>query len=299
MTEPQTRYIAIRGIQSEATAQSVRAVLRRWNSHLGATPEEEATPRDATAFLAEHAERWSAIYCYRIVCTLRSYYRWLGGSNPWLEVGIREPARRIPRVIDADEWNRLEAALSETPDDPHEARRALRRWALLRLAFAAGLRNCELRRLSVEDLDLGRRLATVRGKRSKERVVPFGPKTADILRHWIADGRRGFTRARTGPLFPNERGGRPLTASGVSNMMQWAARTAGIERRLYPHLLRHSYATTLLEGGANIREVQELLGHARLSTTEIYTHVRPERLQAACAKAFAWAEEDPAKAEGQ
>lgn len=291
LADRQAEYVAFRAIQSEETARGVRLILIRWARHLSGRPDEEATIRDAQGFLAAHAGQWSASTCYRVSCALRGYYRWLGGPNPWQEVRVRVPSRRIPRVIDAAEWARLEAAMSTIPEEPRAGRRALRRWALLRLAFAAGLRNCELRRLRMEDLDLDHGLVTVRGKGDKERVVPFGGRTASVLRRWLADGRRGFIRGRLGPLFPSERG-KAMSASAVDSAMRTAVEASGIERRLYPHLLRHSYATTLLEGGANIREVQQLLGHAHLNTTEIYTYVHPERLQATCAKAFAWAEGD-------
>ena len=285
LTERQAEYVDFRSIQSPATARSVRLTLSWWQAHLGSTPDTEATRRDAQSFLAAHAGRWSAATCYRVAGCLRSYHRWVGGFNPWADVRIRAPKRRIPRVVEPEEWARLEAAMAQIPEERRAARRALRRWALLRLAFAAGLRNIELRTLRTEDLDIERRFVTVRGKGDKERSVPFGPRTQAVLRRWLDEGRPHFCRGRSLLVFPSERG-RVMSASAVDSMMATAREAAGITRRLYPHLLRHSYATTLLEGGANIREVQELLGHACLATTEIYTHTRPERLQQAYDLAF-------------
>lgn len=198
---------------------------------------------------------------------------------------IRAPKRRIPRVVEPSEWARLEAAMAKIPADSRRARWALRRWAMIRLMFAAGLRNVEVRRLRLEDVDLERRFVTVLGKGEKERTVPFGPRTQAVTRLWMEKGRPRFCSHRSPLMFPSERG-HAMTASMVDCLMRTAREGAGITRRLYPHLLRHSYATALLEGGANIREVQELLGHACLATTEIYTHTRPERLQAAYDRAF-------------
>ena len=285
LTERQSEYVDFRSIQSPATAASTRLVLSWWQSHLGDTPDTEATRRDAQAFLADHAGQWSPSTCYRVAGCLRSYHRWVGGVNPWDDVRVKAPKRRIPRVVEPEEWTRLEPALAQIPEERRSARRALRRWALLRLAFAAGLRNCELRSLRLEDVDVERRYVTVCGKGDKERTVPFGLRTQAVLRLWLEQGRPHFCRGHCVYVFPSERG-RAMSASAVDSTMKTAREAAGITRRLYPHLLRHTYATTLLEGGANIREVQELLGHACLATTEIYTHTRPERLKDAYDRAF-------------
>lgn len=286
LSERQAEYVAFRSIQSKATADSVRLVLSWWRSHLGGTPDGEATQRHAQSFLAANAGRWSSATCYRVSTCLRSYYRWRGDNvNPWENVRIKTPKRRIPRVVEPEEWLRLETAMAQIPDNPRRARWALRRWAMVRLMFAAGLRNVEVRRLRVEDVDLDRRFVTVLGKGDKERSIPFGPHTQAVLRLWLEKGRPHFCPHRPPLVFPSERG-HQMNASMVGRVMHTALDLAGITRRLYPHLLRHSYATTLLEGGANIREVQELLGHASLQTTEIYTHTRPERLKAAYDRAF-------------
>lgn len=285
LTDRQAEYVDFRSIQSRATANSVRLTLSWWQFHLGDKPDISATRRDAQSFIAAHSGRWSASTCYRVAGQLRSYYAWIGGLNPWAGVRLRAPKRRVPRVATPEEWLRLEAAMADIPQEPRAARRALRRWAMIRLAFAAGLRNGELRALRLDDLDLDRRFITVTGKGDKERAVPFGAHTQAVLRRWLAEGRPRYCKGRCLLLFPSERG-HTMSASAVDSAMTTARQAAGITRRLYPHLLRHTYATKLLEGGANVRELQELLGHASLHTTEIYLHVRPERLKAAYDGAF-------------
>jgi site-specific recombinase XerD len=287
LTERQLGYVRFRAIRSPEYASTVRLTLLSWQRFLGGRQDVEATRQDAQAYIASRSGRWSDSTCYRVAGCLRSYHTWIGTEpNPWDGVRLPAPQRSIPRVVAPEEWSRLEAVLSDLPTEARARRRGLRRWAALRLLFAGGLRNCELRRLRYEDLDLERRYAIVKGKGRKERTVPFGTRTQSVLSCWLSEGRPWYIRGQRGPLFPSERGA-PLTASAVDGMMRTALRAAGIDRRLYPHLLRHTYATTLLEGGANIREVQELLGHASLHTTEIYTHCRPERLREAYDHAYA------------
>jgi len=144
--------------------------------------------------------------------------------------------------------------------------------AIVELLYASGVRVSELTGLDLDDLDGDRGVLRVLGKGRKERMVPFGDVAGDALAAYLV--RRG---GAAGPLFTNRRGGR-LTVRSVHAIVRTTARAAGITRRVTPHTLRHSFATHLLEGGANLRMIQELLGHSRLSTTQRYTHVDADQL---------------------
>jgi integrase/recombinase XerD len=149
----------------------------------------------------------------------------------------------------------------------------LRDRALLELAYASGLRVSELCALPRSRVDLTERVVTVTGKGNKQRVVPFGASAARALRVWLERGRpRLAPHARHDTLFVNARG-RALSRMGFWKILRGIARAAGLATRVHPHALRHSFATHLLEGGADLRVVQELLGHASVSTTAIYTHL--------------------------
>ncbi|MCL1898706.1 MAG: tyrosine-type recombinase/integrase, partial [Micrococcales bacterium] len=166
--------------------------------------------------------------------------------------------------------------------------REIRDWALAELAYASGLRVSELVRLDVNDIDLVNRLVTAMGKGSKERVVPFGQPAARALEYWIGTGRQQVLKTTASllsdqALFLGMRGGR-LDPREARRAIERLAQTAG-QTHLSPHTLRHSAATHLLEGGSDLRSVQELLGHASLATTQRYTHVSKDRLWSSYAQA--------------
>jgi integrase/recombinase XerD len=179
--------------------------------------------------------------------------------------------RRIPGTLTMGEVERLLAA--PVGGDAH----ALRDRAILELFYSSGLRVSELAGLTLQQLDLDHGFVRVFGKGSKERVVPVGSKACEALLAYVSSGRRHFVRPRTGSqLFLSERG------SAISRKMLWVlirryARRAGITKAVKPHLLRHSFATHLLSGGADLRAIQEMLGHASIATTQIYTAVTPDR----------------------
>jgi integrase/recombinase XerD len=144
---------------------------------------------------------------------------------------------------------------------------------MLELLYATGLRVSELCGLLLNDLDLEARVLTARGKGSKERLVPVGAPAAEAVRAYLATAREALLHGRRSrDLFVTARGGR-LTRQGFAKILDRCARKAGIRRRISPHKLRHSFATHLLAGGADLRAVQAMLGHADVSTTQIYTHV--------------------------
>jgi integrase/recombinase XerD len=151
--------------------------------------------------------------------------------------------------------------------------------AILELLYATGIRVSELTSARTMDLDWELGLLQVTGKGSKERIVPVGAIALEVVERYLTQVRPGLDRGRSaGALFLNRRG-RPLSRMTVWNLVEEARKRAGVERRISPHTLRHTFATHLLEGGADLAVVQELLGHADISTTQIYTHVDREYLR--------------------
>ena len=221
----------------------------------------------------------------RAVAAVRSFHRFcveegLVLSDPSEDIGGPRVPQGIPKALtEAD----VDALLGAVPgDDP----RALRDRAILETLYAGGLRISELVGLERGDLDLRDGIARVLGKGSKERVVPLGRTARAALDDYLERGRPELERHRTAAatrsgdaVFLNARGGR-LTRQGAWLIVRSAGDRAGLGDRLFPHVLRHSCATHMLDRGADIRVVQELLGHASLSTTQVYTKVSPERLRA-------------------
>jgi integrase/recombinase XerD len=181
-------------------------------------------------------------------------------------------ARRLPETLSSAEVGRLMA--SPTGGDPA----SLRDRALLELFYSSGLRVSELAALTLQQVDLKEGFARVFGKGSKERVVPIGERALAAIGTWIASGRPHFVKARTrSELFLSSRG-TALSRVGLWGIVKKHAKRAGITKSVKPHLLRHSFATHLLSGGADLRSIQEMLGHASISTTQIYTAVEGKRL---------------------
>lgn len=237
-------------------------VLREWLAGQHAAGKARATLARKTA-----CARTFTAYCHR--------RGWLSG-DPGLLLGSAKAPRPLPAVLDQ---RQAEAVLevASTTGEPKE----LRDQALLELLYATGVRVGELCALDVDDVDRERNVVRVVGKGRKERSVPFGLPALRALDRWCIHGRSLWMRAGSGPaLFLGVRGGR-IDAGTVRRVVH--ARLAQVDGApdMGPHGLRHSAATHLLEGGADLRSVQELLGHASLNTTQIYTHVSIERLRAA------------------
>ena len=212
----------------------------------------------------------------RRIAAVRSYFRHqlllgLRHDNPAADVATPRRIRTLPRTLSPAEAERLiEAANGTTP-------RAMRDRALVELMYGAGLRVSEAVGLARTSVDIDARIVRVLGKGDKERIVPLGRPAAESVRRYLALGRPHLDRRHRPDLFLNARGG-ALTRAGAFLILRKLAEKAGLEpERVHPHLLRHSFATHLLEGGADLRAVQEMLGHADLSTTELYTHVSDRR----------------------
>lgn len=216
----------------------------------------------------------------RVVACVRGFYRFLQtdghlSSNPADDLRAPRSWPALPKFLSVDEVD----ALLEQPDVTTAA--GLRDRALLELLYATGLRVSELVRLQSGDLHLDAGHLICFGKGGKERLVPIGRAAVEWLRRYLAAARPALLGRRTSRcVFVNARGGVRLSRVGFWKRLKHHARQAGLPRDLSPHVLRHSFATHLLERGADLRSIQILLGHADLSTTQIYTHVLAARLRA-------------------
>ena len=262
--------------RSPRTVDAYRRDLEHLSRWLG-RPVGSASTEELNTYLAQlRADGLAPSTISRRISAARSFYahhvlvgtRW---DNPAAEL---EPPRRrpkLPRTLSPREAERLiEAAAGTTP-------RALRDAALVELLYGAGLRVSEAVGLERAGIDLEERLVRCTGKGDKERVVPVGRAATEALRRYLSRGRPYLDRRHRPELFLNAQGG-PLTRAGAFLILRRLAQKAGLEPdRVHPHLLRHSFATHLLEGGADLRSVQEMLGHADLATTEIYLHVTDQR----------------------
>jgi integrase/recombinase XerD len=258
------------------TVEAYRRDLAAFGEWLGG-PISRTSVEELETYLAElRAAGLSSATIARRVAALRSFFRHqmlLGAraDNPAAELDLPRRQSRLPRTLSPAEAERLiEAAAGTTP-------RAHRDCALVELLYGAGLRVGEAVGLAKTDVDLENRIVRALGKGNKERLVPIGRPAVEAVRRYLSRGRP-FLDARHRPeLFLNARGG-PLTRAGAFLILRRLAAKAGLDaERVHPHLLRHSFATHLLEGGADLRSVQEMLGHADLATTEIYTHVSDRR----------------------
>ena len=235
---------------------------------------------DLADFLSELATSTAAAPATlgRKVACLRSFYRYLRGEgmldhDPTAELRGPRKTQRLPLVLTREEVT----ALLREPKGTEPL--ALRDRALLEVMYACGLRVSEAVGLELGDVDLEEGMLRARGKGSKERLVPIGRQAAAALRTYRQRGRPAMLAGRAeSRLFVNHRG-RPLTRQGLYKIVKGHARHAGLEQRMSPHTLRHSFATHLLAGGCDLRSLQEMLGHADLATTQLYTQLSAERLK--------------------
>jgi site-specific recombinase XerD len=253
--------------------------------------QRRVTPAEVTRlvfreYLASlNASRAARASVTRKVSTIHSFYRHLARegvlrSDP-LE-GVRPPRRerRLPSLLPEEQAARL----VEMPESGTPA--SLRDRAILELLYGTGVRVSELYGLDVRDVDEIDWSIRVTAKGNKQRVALFGRPAADAIAAYIRTGRAALVRTPTPALFLNSRGGGRLSVRAIELLVQRYAALAGIDRHVYPHLFRHSFATHLLDGGADVRIVQELLGHESAGTTQIYTHVTEERQRQVYTEAF-------------
>jgi integrase/recombinase XerC len=241
-------------------------------------PIVPSSPLAVRAFLSRAAGSSGPVSLGRKLSAVRALYRFLvkeraATSNPARGLASPRRPKALPEALPEEEA----AALVEAPARAEPL--VLRDRAMLELLYASGLRVSELVGLDRSGLDLSEGLVRVLGKRRKERVVPVGRPALEALRRWLDEGRPALARAGGGAeaLFLNHRGGRLSARSVARRLHRWVL-AAGLARHVHPHVLRHSFATHLLSSGADLRGIQELLGHASLSTTQRYTHLDWKRL---------------------
>lgn len=215
----------------------------------------------------------------RKLSSLRSFFRYLNDyigvkSNPFLYLKSPKIGKRIPEFLFQDEMDVFLNSLDQQDDA------TIRDRAMFEMMYACGLRVSELIALRLEDIDMVDQIVNVIGKGNKERIVPFYDEAGIRLQLYITKVRDKWVKQEHGIVFVNQRGA-PMTSRGVQYRMELAAKNSGLSIHIHPHMFRHSFATHLLDHGADLRFVQELLGHSSLSTTQIYVHVSQERLKKA------------------
>jgi integrase/recombinase XerD len=271
---------------SRNTLDAYRTDLLQYGRFLEEREESalEATPGDVADFLevlakgSEDRPPASPATIHRKSACLRSFYRHLRrdgllDTDPTATLSTPRRSRKLPQVLTRGEVEKLLA-------QPHGTEpAALRDRALLEVMYACGLRASEAIGLELMDVDIDEGVLRARGKGSKERVVPIGQAALKALRIYLERGRPKLVKgAPEAHLFVNFRGGH-LTRQGLYKIVRRHALTAGLADRMSPHTLRHTFATHLLSGGCDLRSVQEMLGHADVSTTQLYTHLSSERLK--------------------
>ncbi|MFN8218148.1 MAG: site-specific tyrosine recombinase XerD [Solirubrobacterales bacterium] len=279
-------YLELERGLSRNTLGAYRTDLMQYGEYLAGHELDALTvrPADVAEFLAELAtgegERppVSSATIHRKAACLRSFYKHLRrdeliGDDPTAALSAPRRSKKLPSVLNYAEIQKLLSA--PRGSDPT----ALRDRALLEVMYACGLRASETIGLDVADLNMEEGLLRARGKGSKERLVPLGRQAILAIRAYLRGGRPKLVGEREEPkLFVNFRGG-PLTRQGLYKIVQRHARDAGLDGRMSPHTLRHSFATHLLQNGCDLRAVQEMLGHADISTTQMYTHLSGDHLK--------------------
>ena len=273
------------GVQPNTLA-AYTADLARYVAGLDGRPPSSARADDVVRFATSESRRgMSKSSQARRLAAVRGFHRWLAAErrapdDPAAEIELPSLWDRTPDYLTYEEMERLLAPPSEkTPID-------LRDQAVIELLYGCGLRASEAATLRLADVSFEERVLRVLGKGGKERIVPFGSRAETALRAWLDEGRPVMAfdaRKAANAVFVGPRG-RPTRREDVWRLVKKRATAAGIKKTLYPHALRHSFATHLLWGGADLRVVQSMLGHASLSTTQIYTRVEEERLREAHAK---------------
>ncbi|MBV9193997.1 MAG: tyrosine recombinase XerD [Solirubrobacterales bacterium] len=293
-------YLELERGLSRNTLEAYRSDLQQYGEFLARHSLEplNAAPADVEAFVSELAEGRDGrpgvapATLQRKAACLRSFYRHLRreqliAHDPTAELRSPRAGARLPKVLSRDEV----ACLLAQPRGSSPG--ALRDRALLETMYACGLRASEAVTLELSELDLEAGLLRTEGKGAKERLVPVGSKAIESLSEYLRAGRPRLVGLRDEPrVFVNLRGG-GLSRQGLYKIVQRHARACGLERRMSPHTLRHTFATHLLVGGCDLRSLQEMLGHADIGTTQVYTHLSTDRLRDVYFEAHPRAQSDP------
>ena len=286
--------LAVEKGASEHTLRNYRVDIEaflRWAARCGIDPFN-ATHKQLRAYLGEmDAARYARSTINRRLSSLRGFYRWMNlvgvmDADPAEALSGPKRGRHLPHVLKGDEMNRLldlgeddEGASERTPED-------LRDRAMLEFLYASGARISEAAALNIGDVDFRSKLVKLFGKGRKERIVPLHDLCLKAMRDYLDEGRPSLLAGKpaTERFFISSRGN-PMSADALRKRYKMAVRQAGLDATLSPHDMRHTFATDLLDGQADLRSVQEMLGHASLSTTQVYTHLSPARLKEAHTRA--------------
>jgi integrase/recombinase XerC len=285
------RFLAVERNAADLTIKSYREDLTALADYLKQLFSRDPTPRELTPLdlrgyvSALHDAGYAKTSVARRLASLRTFFKFcqregLAENNPAKPLRNPRPDRKLPHFLTTDEV----AKLLDTP--PAQVSMGLRDRAILETVYSAGLRVSELVGMNLGDIDRNNALLRVRGKGRKERLSPLGSYALRALDDWLKQRRLSPKEpaGSSSPVFVNKFG-RRLTTRSVARMLEKHLKSAGLDGRTSPHTLRHSFATHLLDRGADIRSVQELLGHKSLVTTQIYTHVSTAGLKAAYEKA--------------
>ncbi len=264
---------------SDNTLDSYRRDLQQFQKFTGSTPPKAVSLETLRCYLDHlRAKGLSHRSIARQVATLRGFFRFCLEeeailSDPTELLAAPKIGSTLPKCLDRPQIDRL----LETPDG--NTRIGLRDAAMLDLLYATGMRVSELISVRVADLDLSAGLVRVTGKGNKQRMIPVGRAALQSVEHYFREQRSQFLRGRISPfLFVTARGTR-MTRQCFWNLLRGHGQKAGVNGGLSPHVLRHTFATHLLQGGADLRSLQTMLGHADVGTTQIYTHVMPSHLR--------------------
>ncbi|MGI5818415.1 MAG: site-specific tyrosine recombinase XerD [Armatimonadota bacterium] len=268
---------------AENTIEAYRGDLRDFGDFLrgrGVETYTDASRQDVIDFISflQRDRGLARTTVARKLSSVRGLYRFLlleerAQADPAADVDLPKPARRLPKVLSVAQCRRL----LETPDRSEPE--GLRDAAMIAVLYAAGLRVSELVALRMHELSLSEGLVRTVGKGSKERIVPVAPLALHLVRRYLDEARPAFDRHPGEDAIFLTRLGRPFSRGGFWATLKAYVRLAGLPEGTSPHTLRHSFATHLLSGGADLRAIQEMLGHANLQTTEVYTHVSTEDLR--------------------
>jgi len=282
-------HLRVEGGLARNTIEAYRRDLQKFQSYLaqaGASSLDGLTPDAVRAFLgALKQARLSTVSSARCLSALRGWLRFLRRErlielDPSIDVTIGRRGLRLPKTLSQQEV----ADLLDLPGRPRLE--DLRDRAMLELLYASGLRVSELTTVEAAAVNFDVGYLRVTGKGSKQRIVPMGETARRLLRQYLDDVRPRLLHHRASKYLFVSRRGHPLTRQAFWKILRLRAQRAGLIRPISPHVLRHSFATHLLEGGADLRSVQTLLGHANLVTTQIYTHVERERLKSVHTRYF-------------
>lgn len=265
----------------------IQQARKFWEKNGGFSGWDKVQTRDGEIFLQNLAAKGlSRTTQARKISSLRSFYRFLNkrevlNNDPMESISLRVGEKKLPQFFYNNELKHVLDSLSENDD------LTLRNRAIFELFYATGMRLSEVSELKLNQIDFDLNMILVHGKGNKDRYVPFGEHTKLALKNYLENGRSDLLGSQTdqGYVFLNNQG-KKLSSRGIEYIMKKVFAKAGFGSNVHPHMLRHTFATEMLNNGADLRSVQELLGHESLATTQIYTHVNMQHLQADYNKFF-------------